>query len=231
MTLDIIYRCCGKETGTLSHREIRPSWFCKLKCLKSICDMLPIGGFSLHIVYDGPDSVLLKYILNDSVNFESIIRVNDGSNASIKHQWPIADSLWGDYIYFVEDDYLHAPDAAKILMEGSDKFDLVTLYDHPDRYTRTDDVTKSHESVEITKSCHWRTAESTTSTFGISRGLWKEVRTTAIECGAHDRMFFRKLIERGYRLWTPMPAQSTHCFTEFLSPLRDWQKIAEAITI
>lgn len=231
MTLDIIYRCCGKETGALPKRDIRPPWFCKLKCLKSICDMLPIGGFSLHILYDGPDSALLDYILHDSVNFSTITRTNENGYESIRHQWPIADALNGEYIYFVEDDYLHTPDAAKILMEGSDKFGLITLYDHLDRYTRTDDITQRKESVAITKSCHWRTAESTTSTFGIARRLWKDVRGLAVECGHHDRMFFRELVELGIRLWTPMPAQSTHCFTEFLSPLRDWKKIAEAITL
>lgn len=231
MKIDIIYRCCGKETGGLPIPALRPTWFSKEKCFKSVLNMrdqIP-NVFSLHVQYDGADSTMLDYIKQKQP--ASIYWTNENSPASIDHQWILADRTGGDFIYFVEDDYLHTPDAAKVLCEGAERLSLITLYDHNDRYTRLDDLTKNQESVEVTKSCHWRTAESTTCTWGCSRALWGRIKKTAIHHRNEDRVFFRTLLKMGVRLWTPMPGQSTHCVTPYMTPLVDWEKVSSGVVL
>ena len=39
-----------------------------------------------------------------------------------------------ELVYFVEDDYIHLPEARKVLLEGLERAHYVTLYNHPDKY-------------------------------------------------------------------------------------------------
>jgi hypothetical protein len=197
--------------------------------------------FRIHIIYDshckffetiGETSHLLDYIKPMPMAHDGLKIVNRGNYDIIFDAYDYADKLDGDWIYFVEDDYLHCPDAARVFVEGASRFDLITLYDHPDRYTRTDDITQARESLALTPSCHWRTAESTCMTYGISRAKWKYVREIARRHGAGDRSFFKELITgMDLRLWTPIPARSTHCYKGYMSPMVDWDKIAEGVKI
>lgn len=232
MTCDIIYRGNGSETGSLSHKSCRPSWFDKLKCYKTVLTMVEQMPevFKLHVLYDGAGSPLLDYINATTPKPQMLMQTKCDIFESIKHQWELADQMRSDWIYFVEDDYLHLPDAARVFVEGMGKFNLFTLYDHLDRYTRTDDVTQGKEWIAVTNSCHWRTAESTCMTWAVSRKLWGQIRSTTRqpEC-LYDRPLFRALLERNIRLWSPIPGRSTHCIAPYLSPLVDWQKLSEGI--
>ncbi len=234
MKIDIIYRCCGGDT----HGSGRPSWFDKRLCYKSVWDMTQNDPsvFSMHVIYDcGPfeetRSPLLDYIEGMRVSDGAIYKVKYGNYDSMNDQWNLADKLTGDWIYFCEDDYLHTSDAARVMVEGAMRFYLLSLYDHLDRYTRTDDLTTGKETVALSTSCHWRTAESTCSTWACSRKMWSEIRDLAIKFGHNDRSFFYALIERGIRLWTPIPARSTHCMKGYMSPMVDWDAVAEGVRL
>lgn len=71
-----------------------------------------------------------------------------------------------DICYFVEDDYLHRPGAAEVLVEGFSVAEYVTLYDHPDKYTR---MYKNGEISQVRKTTrsHWRYTLSTCMTFAV----------------------------------------------------------------
>ena len=188
--------------------------------------------FSMHVIYDGERSPLLDYIEGMRVSDCAIYKVNKGGYESIQDQYELADKLTGDWIYFCEDDYIHTPDAARVMLEGANRFELISLYDHLDRYTRTDDRTTGKETVELTNSCHWRTAESTCHTWACSRTLWWSViRPIALKHGPNDRSFFYELIDANIRLWTPIPARSTHCMKGYMSPLVDWKKVSDGVTL
>ncbi len=237
MKIDIIYRGCGKESGFDVHRKSRPEWFEKLTCYKSIWDMTDSdpSTFSMHVFYDGDSSPLLEYIEGMRVSDGAIYKITRPAGVdkyySIYKAYELADTLTGDWIYFVEDDYLHAPDAAQVMLEGANKFELLSLYDHLDRYTRSDDITTGKETVALTHSCHWRTAESTCCTYAVSRKLWNDIRELAKERGPNDRHFFYSLIERGIRLWTPILARSTHCVKGYMSPIVDWDEVAAGVNL
>ena len=77
-----------------------------------------------------------------------------------------------DYLYLLEDDYLHLPGSRAALLEGLEIADYVTLYDHPDMYHPDgngmnpfvhDDMPKS--LIYLTAHSHWRSTVSTTMTF------------------------------------------------------------------
>ncbi len=236
MKIDIIYRGCGKET-TPDTTGRRPHWFNKLKCYKSVWDMTVSdpATFSMHVFYDGECSPLLSYIehmrVSDGAIYQTTPKEGDDKYYSIQHAYNYADKLTGDWIYFVEDDYLHAPDATRVMLEGANKFELISLYDHLDRYTRSDDRTIGKESVDLTHSCHWRTAESTCHTWACSRYLWSRIRGVAKRHGPNDRSFFYELIDSGDRLWIPIPARSTHCMKGYMSPMVDWDEVAAGVNL
>ncbi len=236
MKIDIIYRGCGNEL-TPDTTGRRPHWFNKVICYKSVWDMTVSdpATFSMHVFYDGERSPLLSYIehmrVADSAIYQTTPKEGDDKYYSIQHAYDYADKLTGDWIYFVEDDYLHTKDAARVILEGTLRFEMLSLYDHLDRYTRNDDRTSRQERVALTSSCHWRTAESTCHTWAISRPIWDEIKHIARKHGPNDRSFFYELIERDLRLWTPIPARSTHCMKGYMSPMVDWDAVAAGVNL
>ena len=85
-------------------------------------------------------------------------------------------------VYLVEDDYLHLPGSAEILMEPFNEFpevSYVTLYDHIDKYTHPWKSKYVAHNGEITKvirsrSVHWKYTSSTTMTFACRVRTMKE---------------------------------------------------------
>lgn len=234
MKIDIIYRACGKEWFPNDVRSSRPEWFSKSKCYQSAWNMTQNdpSTFSMHVIYDGNRTGFLDFIEGMRVADGAIYKVDYGTQyGSIEFQWDYADQLTGDWIYFCEDDYLHTPDAARVILEGANKFDLLSLYDHLDRYTRNDDRTTGKETVALTASCHWRTAESTCCTYALSRKLWNEIKDVCRKHGPNDRSFFYELIDKGIRLWTPMPGRATHCMKGYMSTLVDWDAVSAGVRL
>src|SRR5207247_4757020 len=92
-----------------------------------------------------------------------------------------------DLSYFVEDDYLHLPEALVRLEECSElvSAEYITLYDHPVRYQAagTPDgdwplrVSKTYE----VKGLVWRTVESTCMTFAATAGTIADDRSVFMD--------------------------------------------------
>jgi len=140
-----------------------------------------------------------------------------------------------DIVYFIENDYIHKPDSAKIIQEG---FELgasfVALYDHPDKYL---DPSKGGNPycvggaedtrVYLTDSCHWKITNSTTMTFAAKVSTLKRVEPILRKhtSGTHpnDFQMFLELRQQGELLITPLPGYATHGETAWLSPLTNWR--------
>jgi hypothetical protein len=138
-----------------------------------------------------------------------------------------------EIIYFLENDYLHKPEADKILQEGFDLgADYVALYDHPDKYMNGanpyveggGEITK----VFLSESCHWKMTNSTTMTFAAKVKTLKEDEEILRKytSGSYPRDFemFLELRDKGRSLITPIPGYATHGETAWLSPLTDWKE-------
>jgi len=107
-----------------------------------------------------------------------------------------------DYVYFLEDDYLHLEGAKETLLEGLEIADYVTLYDNPDKYIDFNNGGYNHyvlqngeeSKVFLTKTSHWRVTSSTTMTFAarvktlkMDYPIWSFYKT-------QDYLAFQRLI-------------------------------------
>lgn len=116
-------------------------------------------------------------------------------------------------VYFCEDDYLHLPHAIKLLEEGLQVSDYVTLYDHPDKYTSVYDFGEVSK-VFRTKSSHWRHTQSTCMTFGTRVGVLREdleVWKKHVDGNhPHDHKIFTELGTKGRKLSVSIPGVACH---------------------
>jgi hypothetical protein len=132
-------------------------------------------------------------------------------------------------VYFVENDYIHAPNAMNALFDGIDiGADYVTLYDHPDKYIRTYDYGEPTRVMKG-KVCHWKMTISTTMTFAAKVStLMKDKEIwlmNTMDSYPTDHQAFLQLREQGRSLISPIPGYSTHGETDWLSPFRNWEMI------
>jgi hypothetical protein len=132
-----------------------------------------------------------------------------------------------DLIYLLENDYMHQSGwVSKVfeLYNSNIKFDMVSLYDHRDKYDSPmyDDLTAK---IFYSPSHHWRTAPSTCASFILSRAALQQ-DMDVLGQGLNDYFFFSKLIgERGRTLLTPLPGLATHSMEGYLSPTVQWDTL------
>jgi hypothetical protein len=222
MKMDIIYRCCESEVSP-PFKFIRPNWFDKLNCLHTFLNSVESSKdciSSVTFLHDGPKGKLAESIPN---NFNVKFVNYKNNEKSLLETFNIADSLSGDMIYFVEDDYLHLNHSIRVIYNGVKQLKLVNGYDHLDRYIRDDDISKDKESITFLNStnCHWRTSESTCCTWASTRDMWNVIRDSARHYKLEDRKFFRNLYKNNIRLWVPMPGVTTQV-DDKLSPGIKW---------
>jgi len=217
--LNIIYRGCNLESPDSTLRPGRPGGFNKIDCFytlhRSIQNSSNIG--KIFIIIDGNEGFLSNYIKD--LGYEITYIDVKSNEKSLKYCYNLVSSIDdNNNIYFVEDDYWHTEDAIDIINEGVNNFNLVTGYDHMDRYTRTDDVTYGKEYIKLSENHYWRTSESTTCTWAVDRNTYDKIHDIAKEELLNDRVFFRKLYLNNIRLHTPIPSVSTHLMENFISP-------------
>ena len=144
-----------------------------------------------------------------------------------------------DWVYLVEDDFLHRPGAYEALADGlAMGAEYVTLYDHPDKYLPptaggNPKVKGGGEKTRLLHGqvCHWKLTNSTVMTFACRVGQLRKDQPIILRfCGGRytdDYGMFKALTWRGQRLISAVPGYSTHCETAWLSPFYDWASLAD----
>lgn len=246
--LHIIYRA-----SDLDKPDVRPSYYSKLLCLKSLLVAVEkINDFSFTLYYDGDKGDELIDELQNMIPQSKIMRLSKAGNA--RSFWKAyVDALelpQNDWVYFVEDDYLHTVDALEKLVDCMNSIpdaDYITLYDHPVRYA-TDysfglDIPHRVNKIYISNKHHWRTQESTCMTFAAQVSVLQNDRTI-FDKYVHqvsvpeDRELFRKLqglsgYESGspFRLLIgPVPSLTTHCHLPWIAPIINWEEVARKVS-
>tara|TARA_R110002074_G_scaffold402324_1_gene607085 strand:- start:153680 stop:154393 length:714 start_codon:yes stop_codon:yes gene_type:complete len=236
--IHILNRHC--KFSTISQHKQRPVGFSREKCHWNLLNTLKgyEGQYELHYLFDGdPTDHFLE-------GLAPLVQLSAGSGAasfvkSIDYALEVAEDE--DIIYFLEDDYMHAPGWLPLLQEGCDISDnsYVSLYDHQDKYYRarlksgksTDPQYQKYRSeVTVTKSCHWRSAVSTTDTLAVKAKHLREHKYTFVLFStmghiSEDHKRGLKLGEEGLKLWTSIPGYSTHMEPTYMSPVRDWEQV------
>lgn len=171
--LCVIYRISDK--GNLKDKI---SYATKEYCLKNA--LKEFGKENFYVIADNCSFETLELLSELEINFEKTTLGNIKSFLYVI-SFAIEKYLPEDYVYFLEDDYVHLPKSKKILLEGLEIADYVTLYDHPDKYVllkkggnpfNCKDVQSC--KMYVTQSGHWRTTNSTTMSFAVQIKTLKE---------------------------------------------------------
>jgi len=230
--LTVIYRACPSELK--EYRPERPNWFSKLKCYKSFYNNFG-GKYDIFVVWDGcRENELYNLIKSTNVH---ILEINERNNQkSLLRCYELADSLQPKALFFSEDDYLFLPNSDNVLLDGLNSYGFTTLYNHPDRCLRNDDITYGMEKIEAGIYDYFRTAESTTCSVAMSYSVFKKVRAELdYWCKAgtgapEDRKFYRDVYQKyGLRLWTPITSYSTHVVKGCLGLYIDWEGYSKTL--
>jgi hypothetical protein len=226
--MQIIYRI--SDSG---YNKVKPDYINNENCLLNALDTFSTEKYDWLIIADNVSEttkqMIEKYTLN--IKYVSVGHGAGTFNLALDEALTLPDE---EIVYFLENDYLHKPNADKILLEGFNTgYDYVALYDHPDKYVNGanplvedgGEVTR----VVLTNSCHWKLTNSTTMTFASKVKTLREDESILREytLGSYPRDFemFLALREKQRGLITPIPGYSTHGETAWLSPLTDWSKI------
>ena len=197
---------------------------CNRNTAKMVFEVIAGGHFTKQVNLDKPSYELYEIHAGSSAQ---------SFNVALDYALKLTDE---EYVYFVEDDYLHWPECRKVMEEGLQRAHYVSLYDHPDKFINVEDGGNPHvtDGGEITRvfrtpMCHWKLTNSTTMTFATSvrilhadEHIWRKYTT-----GTYPRDFdaFIELRNIGRTLATPIPGYSTHTERKWLSPYRDWSKV------
>ena len=115
--------------------------------------------------------------LTSGIKRKKIFRTYYGNAGALKFAMEVAahDKAPANTLaYFAEDDYLHQPKAPKLIEQGLEIADYVTLYDHPDKYTEGHYGGGEWSQVKKTADSHWRYTASTCMTFAAKLGTVRQ---------------------------------------------------------
>jgi hypothetical protein len=160
-----------------------------------------------------------------------------GNCGSYKLQLSLAKEVYkSEYVYFVEEDHLHLPNQKAALESGLEHFDIVSMYDHPDKYSWRMYKELSRRII-ATRLCHFGSAPSTVMTFGMKHSTLIKHYDLLISSAfvgdrfpfPQDMQLFEYMRSHGIQLGTPIPGLSTHCEISGLSPYVDWASYANSM--
>lgn len=255
MTLHIYYRHTSVTRSSGKFRPAWFSHeTCFLNLLDTIADQLANGSVRLNVLFDGSEADMQADFAAGHVARRSaarpaiadaiaLRRIQGGTQrtawracvAIVKED--VADRIApGDLVYLLENDYLHVPgwvEEVRTLRGQGVNWNYLTLYDHPDKYPNLcphPDAARYRAlpaRLFATGCRHWRTTPSTCATYLLSRETFLQDHA-ALRLGLFDLRLFRLLTWFKRRiLISPLPAMSTHCMSELLSPNIDWESVAQ----
>ncbi len=171
----------------------------KIYCLKNFLEVF--GGEGLIVFADNCKEKTINDIKALNVKIFELGGLGNANSFKYILDYAIENFNDSDYVYFLEDDYLHLNGAKETLLEGLEIADYVTLYDHPDKYISFNDdgdnpfiINGGEESkVFLTKSSHWKITNSTTMTFASSVKTLKSDYKEWSFYKSNDFMAFQKI--------------------------------------
>jgi len=227
----------------------RPEDFSKSRCLASFlkaAEHRPPD--EVHFVCDGVLPEVITELMHERGHVHQLGGIGNTPSFRATLDLALERGAQGDALYIVEDDYLHNDRSLETLEAAmqcstSPPRAYFTLYDHPDRYRRSDDAKLLGRSVELFGGRHWRWSESTTMTFASHVETLEADRWVFRLWSArwfrypHDRAMWRSLQRLGRyrllpgaprRLHNVLPAEATHMELDMLAPTVDWRSVVGA---
>jgi len=228
--MKVIYRI--SDSG---YNKVKPKYTNNRNCLWNAVNVFKDADWSIIAdnVSEKTDNMIQEYVSRDNIFYTEVGHGAGTFNIALTEALGYDDN---EIVYFIENDYLHRPNSLKLIEEGLEIGDYVTLYDHPDKYINGDVggnpyITENGEitRVLLTESVHWKITNSTTMTFAAKVKTLRQDESTLrhYTSGSYPRDFdmFIDLHSRGRQLLSSIPGYSTHGETAWLSPLTNWAKV------
>jgi hypothetical protein len=228
--MKVIYRI--SDSG---YNKVKPKYISNRNCLWNAVNVFKDADWSIIAdnVSEKTDNMIQEYVSRDNIFYTEVGHGAGTFNIALTEALGYDDNK---IVYFIENDYLHRPNSMKLIEEGLEIGDYVTLYDHPDKYINGDVggnpyITENSEitRVMLTESVHWKITNSTTMTFAAKVKTLRQdeqvLRHYTSESYPRDFHMFIDLHSKGRQLLSSIPGYSTHGETAWLSPLTNWAKI------
>ena len=217
--LHTFYRISDK-----GYNKVKPVYVNNKNCLTNFCKNFGTDG--LQIICDNCSNDTITMV-GEVTGLDTVFATSLGNAGSFRFALDEALKLPDDdIVYFCEGDYIHRSDSRRVLLDGIEIADVVTLYDHNDKYLQQN---IRQDYILYNKKSHWRTCISTTMTWASTVGTLRKCESSIRKwvSGAHpdDHRMFCELGEQGYTLISALPAFATHGETALLAPLIDWEKV------
>ena len=231
--IKVYYRLSNLEAG-ISKKKIQNATkqHCLENCIKEFGkEHITVLGDRLNQeTKNSVNSLDLKLVEVDNGNGSGTFR--DALNLAIE------ENKNNDFIYLLEDDFLHKPNSREYLIEGLNHYDAyITLYDHPDKYMSKERggnpfIKDGGEVTRLIKTSllHWKITNSTVMSFAAKVSRLKEDYDLLMKYSSNSitdsfRFFVELSQTKKIPVLSSIPGFSTHCEAAWLSPLTDWSKI------
>ena len=231
--MNIFYRISNN-----SYKKNRLEHATKEHCLDNFLSVF--GTHDINLIADNVTEPKLLEFIKSKQSDKFVIEYTSLNNAhAFRHSMRRACGELDkkELVYFVEDDYLHLPNADKILEEGLEISNYCCGYNHIDKYINASDGGNPQiegggeiTRVVLTKSSLWKLTNSTTCTWATNIKTLKEDmdiwEKATINSYPQDYWAFTELINKKNRsLLVALPGFSTHTEIPWLSPLINWNEI------
>lgn len=255
MSLTVVLRTCDHTTV---HPERGPRFIdCSKpvlikKCLVSLLDSITLAkdfvDVHLYVIDDKSTGDTVEYIkqkIEDykiKYTFETCI--NSGYNASALRQFEICKEANTDWVYSVEDDYLHFPNCIEQLIKMGERFKSITgssIVIRPDDdlfvYSQNNPHSRKPSIVLLGDDRHWRTLYSTHNTLFTTpltfRDYWYLFASLASyfkQINIDEDKSINLIWER-VPLFSPIPGLAVHISQNNEPPFTDYKSLWESIQI
>ncbi len=251
-TFHIVLRTCDVVHSL--HNAPRPFGLDKRTlikvCFRSLVKALEGHDHKITVIADRLSEEMTKFFEGFNV---TILHGEYGNDNSLRKQVELALQVPDeDWVYFVEDDYLHTPEAftwiadliehkneyiqkksiarkIRFIKQRLDNKPIVIhTPDYPDRYQPR---YLRYSLIFLSRFCHWRQITNTTFTFLMSGASVKRYKDILLySCnGADDGYLSRALYGAQYfgdkaLCLSPIPGVATHMHEEVMTPLVDWKQ-------
>ena len=226
-----------RQTNHHKPNNNRPNWFSYEKVFQNLLKTSNPNLIDITVVFDGD----IKNHFTEKYSGFEIIPINappPGNFTSIIKLCEIIKEKnlsENTIIYILENDYVHVPYWAEILLDlynttGGNHY--TTLFDHGDLYLFRQDRSDHfgmyrnwRPEVIVSRYRHWKTVQLACSCYVMSKKIFDE-DCGILSQGLADNTTYGIITKRSNRvIWSPAPSLSTHSEIPFIAPVINWEYI------
>ena len=176
--------------------QLKVPFASKEYCLKNFLDVFK--NERIFIFADNCNEETIDYLLSLDLEVHSGSYGYNYSQVEVYKKIKALNLSDDEIIYCSEDDYIHKENSPELIKDGLNIADYVTLYDHPDKYTK---LYRFGEAVKVRRTfySHWKNTISSCMTFGFKYKTLVEdfdILTNLPNSGDHQMFINLKQKER-----------------------------------